>query len=499
MNIVYKIFANITLLICCAICYGQQQQTNTQINNLNQKQNILQTTQDSIQTIINTQRKNYNTLNPQEKETIAQQIVTLEQELFNIRTELSKIGREISIQEEKLATQNLNSASKNNSAKEIYQNHPFAEKLTPQNIKTLQNNKTIEKLTQKNITELKTIYEKLKQTHTQYNNTNSQYEIDSLYQSAEILKNKIAKLDSTAGEKWNKQYENTLQIYALMLDMLPNVNRNVLEDLANDEKTIRQILANKNTNNIAKNTAAFNLQTKLIQKYETQIAKAAELEITNHKTTQHTEENNLTDILFEHRTLALYSDVITNYKYNYSLSSEVPQIIIPQKGTYYCVEIFTLPSQLKHLSSLKGLGPAQVYHTEDGKYTYTAGGFNSYNQAKEQVSVARKVGFKKPGVVCFLDGKITTTQKALESEKHNTNNQTYKVVLRTQNEKNGEILKKILKNQNLQNKSITRSTNNNELIFSVLGFDSSAQAETFANIVQEETSETQISIEEITL
>jgi hypothetical protein len=89
----------------------------------------------------------------------------------------------------------------------------------------------------------------------------------------------------------------------------------------------------------------------------------------------------------------------------YTTKNPIPHTRIYEYGTVYRIRIGIFTNR-PNLSALKGITPLSYtdkYH--DGKYAYFVGGFRSEEEAMEGVAYLKKLGFKSPQPVMWVDGE----------------------------------------------------------------------------------------------
>ena len=89
----------------------------------------------------------------------------------------------------------------------------------------------------------------------------------------------------------------------------------------------------------------------------------------------------------------------------YSSRNPIPQTKIYERGTIYRIRIGIFTNR-PNLSALRGITPLSYttkYH--DGKNAYFVGGFSTEKEAREGVAYLKKIGFRDPIVVMWVDGE----------------------------------------------------------------------------------------------
>jgi hypothetical protein len=92
----------------------------------------------------------------------------------------------------------------------------------------------------------------------------------------------------------------------------------------------------------------------------------------------------------------------------YSSRNPIPQTKVYERGTIYRIRIGIFTNR-PNLSALRGITPLSYttkYH--DGKNAYFVGGFATEKEAREGVAYLKKLGFRDPIVVMWVDGEYVS-------------------------------------------------------------------------------------------
>ncbi len=468
-------------------------------------QKILNTKQDSIQRALNDSRSLFTGASIAERDSLSEVIISLEGSVFDIRAELAEIGNQIAVNQEYTAQENLdNSAQQTASAinsDKLYEAPLFVESLSANDLELLKIKPQQQENTRLVVEEIIALYTQLKEIKLHYDNASSQQVIDSLRNEAFNLSNEIEQINSTSGSEWQKYFNEVMAVYLVMLDISPNSDRTTLENI--DRKN-RETLREKSLlqqNSLAPNLTAFNLECQLLLDYQMAIANAADINKAYNaleKVTLEPLECDFPEIEFGQRILTIYSPVVEDYDYGYTKVSEIPEIIIPYKGVYYTVRVALFSSKPTNLSTFRSAGPLQLYKTSEGKYSYQVGGFKTLSEAEEGLAKAKKIGFKSPAIIAYIDGELSTVAKATELQENlGTNIEgEFKVVLKTKNSKDGDILRTLM-NEQTQGKQILRINEGDMFVFSVITFANNVEAEEFLLSLRNSLPEGDIAVEQI--
>ncbi len=93
-------------------------------------------------------------------------------------------------------------------------------------------------------------------------------------------------------------------------------------------------------------------------------------------------------------------------------------------GIIYQIQMFTV-SRPTTVANLKGLSPVFERKTASGKFIYSVGLFNTYNDVLSKLNTVKKAGFKSAFIVAFIDGKEVSVSKARAEENKKPEVQTF--------------------------------------------------------------------------
>ncbi len=156
---------------------------------------------------------------------------------------------------------------------------------------------------------------------------------------------------------------------------------------------------------------------------------------------------------------------------------------IPE-GVIYQIQMFSLGKKAT-VESLKGLSPVFERRTSNGRYIYSAGLFNTYNDVLSKLNTVKKAGFRNAFIVGFVDGKEVSVSKArAEEKKRPAEKAFYNVVIVPQ----GGVLDSSVADgirQQSQGKDMARKEREDGSISYIVGlFDDKAAAEAVVDFVK---------------
>lgn len=496
-----KIFSSIIILLAAIVFVAAQTTESEHYLNLVAQQKALRKSQDSLQSLLASSREQLSTTNEEQKTILSADIVRFEGEIFDMRTRISRIGSDIAAIEEQYAESTLNQpqvASMQSSV--LYQNAFFTDNLSKKDLSMLASEQKTEAEVMAAIAAIEPLYEKLVELKTMYDRSIMQSEVDQIRTQAAGIKAQIEQIDKAVGTKWNELYNYLIGTYLVMFDKAPSKDRATVEAIEVESREVRRAETFTSSGSLIPQLAAFDLQRKLLLSYERAIAKAASLtEADNVLSSRKVKEvkTSFPDIEFLPRVLTVYGPAMFDYTYPSDNVDDLIEMIVPQTGVYYSIQVALMSSKPKSVDMFKKVWPVQWQKTSDGKYRYLVGGFHSYASASKSVAALTKAGFKYPVLMAWNNGAATSVKaaRAVEKPVSKAGEVGYKILVVTKNPAVAEQLKNVI-DMHAKGKSIMRIAKGDELHFTVNDFTVREEAEVVAQILRERT-EASITVEPI--
>ena len=153
-------------------------------------------------------------------------------------------------------------------------------------------------------------------------------------------------------------------------------------------------------------------------------------------------------------------------------------------GVVYQIQLFS-GGRKATMAELKGLTPMYEKRTSNGLYAYRVGRFFTHDEAKKNVEIARKRGFKGAYIVAYVDGREVSVVAARTEEASRTNDiLLYEVQIIPES---GELEPEVVEGMMTlaMGKDIARiETDGGTIVFMMGPFDSKALAEELAAYVR---------------
>lgn len=153
-------------------------------------------------------------------------------------------------------------------------------------------------------------------------------------------------------------------------------------------------------------------------------------------------------------------------------------------GVVYQIQLFS-GGRKATMAELKGLTPMYEKRTSNGLYAYRVGRFFTHDEAKKNVDIARKRGFKGAYIVAYVDGREVSVVSARTEEASRTNDiLLYEVQIIPES---GELEPEVVEGMMTlaMGKDIARiETDGGTIVFMMGPFDSKTLAEELAAYVR---------------
>lgn len=492
-----------SLFVVCSAATSYSLPDGEEIEKLQAQHKAMLKTQDSLQNLLNQGRGLFASATAEQKKEISSDIIRYEEELFEIKSQLSQIGSKLAAIESELATESLNKIEMQNMSEQsklLYDNAFVVNNISNSELVTLKNLNSLENEVVETITEIQPLYNRLQGVYAEYETTRNQRVLDSLYLLGNSIIAEINSLDREVGQKWLNTYDRLLETFVMLLDKSPNTDRFTLEAIEIEGREVRREQALLQQGSMTPKLAAFDVERKYLISYQSAIAQAASLDLA-YEALESIElvdtDPDFKQVEFLPRILVLYSDVDLAFDYPYTEVDDVPEMIIPEQGVYYTVQIALMSKKPTEVAFFKGVGPMQVETISPTRLRYCVAGFNNYAQANEAVAILKKKGLKAPTLICYYNGEVTTTAIAKAKESEVPVVGSFKVVVTSSATNISEIVRESME-MHTKGKSVIRmAQDNGGYEFTITEFASKLEADVFAQILRTKSSESKIEVLEI--
>lgn len=491
-----KVVSLIALWIVSSITICLSQDIKAEYSSAVSELKTLKNRQDSTQNQIDRNRQLLEN-RPDQKDAYSKAIVTLEDQLYEINSKISKVSAIILSLESQLPRNEQTSQSSNTTAtadiskesRNLFENYFFITNIPRNDLSKINKTSAAEAKTIALTRSIELLYAEMEAMKERYDNAQSQKEIEDMLKEAAQIQERIEVADSEIESVWGSIYNLKADTYLILVDKLSGIDRLQLEQIDNDLRAVRRA-ESLAEGQAAPNTVLFPLQKELVLHYEQMLATNLELKLAQDSISKQLSalpktKLNLPRIVFEPRSLVVYSAVTMDGKYGYTSVDSIPEIIVPTKGVYYSVQVATMATKPTSLSFFRGGKPLHLVRLSNGQLQYVLGGFKTHAETQSCVNQLYKAGYRGPSIVAWVDGVYTPALKAKAAEEaiDKANAGRFKIEIRTRNSALSSSLREIV-DMHSADKQISRVQDGSDLIFTIFQFANKEEAEVIAEIIR---------------
>lgn len=368
----------------------------------------LRTREDSLLSVIRRERETFNT-DTTNLFNRSQAILRLEETVFDLRNQLGVVASKINGIEQEFILKNLFNPNTSSSPartettneRNLVDNAYFRENLTAGEYRQLKEGKSGQPETERLIADYRELYAALEEITRAYDEALTQSAADSVYTLYRGVLSRIRQAESEFRGLWNERYNQEIYLYSYLLDKL-----NRMDALAalNEQARARQVFDGDKVMSVV--FAAYPEQRSLLVGYELALADALKLSaaadsLRRVERTIGGEELAFPKIELAEKEFVHYENVSFPEVSPYNAENPIPELWIPESGTYYSVTVGTF-SQRQAVSVFRGATPI-AYQRTGSQWRYFAGLFRSYGDAAEAVQQLKNAGFRRPEAVRWRD------------------------------------------------------------------------------------------------
>ncbi len=460
---------NITLTLLMALCsvalWGQQPEVQARVKELESNQeymSLLRQEQeykrinDSIQKRVGEYRQLFrtDTVNRAQR---AVEILEIEEKLFDLRDRLGELTNQINIIEQELILQHLNEsiaeapadstivAPKEEIAEvadslvaavvedttriNLLDNYIFESSIDAEELAQIRNGQAIELRLVDDARKYLRNHNHLIDLKNRHSMADSASLATALFEEFVAVQEENLELESVIADDWATIFDNKTYAYNILLD---KEGHYALRDSFN--LRLNDIAARVADSDVP-SSALFNytLQRRALTEYEIDIARTFGLSKAADSLSAQINEPRYNALLgmsnigqISERVFLNYEDIATYTPAKYNSRNPIPECEIYPKGTIYRILLGSFSTE-QSPSIFRGTAPLYVQHIY-GKYRYFAGGFASDSTAFAAQEQCRKIGFRKPEVVVWVDGQYFNLSEDMEND-NDDENRKYQIVI----------------------------------------------------------------------
>lgn len=427
---------NRKLILCIALCFvplAVLAQQDSQSVALERGVASAKSKVDSINILINQCRDRY-LLEPESRKQITTQLSVLESEAADLklkydsalaelieyeqRSYISGNGGELVAQQFNMEDTSSVAVYRTKRANLVYNDH-FEQYVSLADIKTLRQLQYKESVVATNIKEYLRIYDKMVSLQLEYERVDTQEAADVVLHQLDSVRVVAKSWEKGIMDIWHNIYDNKVYIYNLAMEKAGN------EDVIASADNLLAGAVSASEQKVADCESAalceYYYRKQALLGYEGKVASAMGLTIARDslaKAMGAMKESSYTlpkvhivrRAFIEHEPLKVIKPTI------YTSKNPIPHTKIYEFGTVYRIRIGIFTNR-PNLSALKGITPLSYtdkYH--NGKYAYYVGGFRSEEEAAEGVIYLKKLGFKSPQIVMWVDGEYISDIEGWKSK-----------------------------------------------------------------------------------
>ena len=404
----------------CGICTAPAQEIRARVIGLEtdslymallREEYQLKIQEDSLLDVIRSERQQLSrdTTNLRDR---SRKILGMEETVFELRNHLGGVASKINGIEQEFILGNLFASgtshtlpaqSPSSNYANLIDNDYFRENLSPEEYRELKSGDTDNSELRSLIEEYKSSYERLEALSAAYADVLTQAASDSVYSLCRDELAAIRKTEAGFEAKWGDRYSQEVYLYSYLLDKL-----NRMDDLAalNEKARARRTANAGEVMSVA--FAEYPAQREILVDYELALAGALNLlaatdSLNRVRRTIAGENLAFPEIKLEEKEFVQYQDVSFPDVIPYNTENPIPEIWIPESGTYYSVTVGSF-SQRQSVSVFRGAVPVAYERLRSGQWRYYVGLFRSYGDAVEAVDELKNAGFRRPEAVRWKDG-----------------------------------------------------------------------------------------------
>ncbi|MBQ0080019.1 MAG: hypothetical protein KBS95_00510 [Alistipes sp.] len=371
---------------------------------------------DSLQNVVRSLRTSYQD-GTSNRDSIAQLLKRVEKQSYSAIIEKKKTDEELEnfLKEHPELKASLHSVAKRSESRTdlafLTSNAFFKNNLSEKDYKSLLAAEKTEKeisLLLKEIFDRNSAVEDLAK---QYDNATEELPADSIYTKYMEQCTLIAKAEQTMNEKWQSVYDNKTYIYSLLMER--SRKQSVLDLMEQSAASAREKISKTEGLYLSDAVASYYFFKTGLLSCERRIATEMNFKKAQDSLSAEIKRIQQIDILknkteIKKRDFIIYQPIKVIRPQFYTSKNPVPELTEYSSGIIYRIRIgiFTNRPNLSNLRYVTPLSYTKKYH--NGKYAYFTGGFKTEEEAQQGVKYLKKLGFRDPKIVMWVDGEYIT-------------------------------------------------------------------------------------------
>lgn len=354
---------------------------------------------------------------PERKDEYVNEVLRIEGQLFDLRSKVGIVSSKCGAIEQEYIIRNMGkresgaegsaSASKNLSQTNLLLSKFFTDNITPQEMEHIKKDIDIDSLAMSLIDSMRKEVGVLSTVNDELRRTQDALLADSLYAVAERSLDAIAGYEASLKDNWADEFDTKIYVYTRLMDKL-NISLSVLSQMSGKVRDVRSAKEAADGVRMSPVFYAFAKERELVLSYEKILAEKlvylSAIDSLNRKLdfvkAIHFEEP---EVEIPEWDYVRFSNVAIGGAGVHTAQNPIGKVMIPTYGSVYMLRFAVLTAKPKQLSVFKGANPVSEFQNETGRYEYYCGMYKTKDEAQEDASVLRKIGFS-PIVVQWREG-----------------------------------------------------------------------------------------------
>ncbi len=423
-----KRFVTLVSLALFAAITASAQAVDAQSTKLESKVERAQYSVDSLNMLIAQARERY-IAEPSAREMLTKQLITMEEQALRLKQIYDSALAAYNSYQQRLYISEKDSKAEGSVALQqtvvedtasvaVVPNYPavanlayngvFEQYISPADLRTLRESQNQEGKIVAKIKEYLRHYDRMVSLQLEYERVETEIAADSVVKLLDSVRVVAREVEAGVADSWHAIYDNKIYAYNLLMeqknrmDLLSSVENELAKALRDGEQSAGSYESDILSEYYYRKSALLGYESCVADVLEIPAAKDSLLKVQRAlKQGDYClpKVNIVRRSFIEHEPLKVIKPTI------YTPKNPIPHTRIYEYGTVYRIRIGIFTNR-PNLSALRGITPLSYtdkYH--GGKYAYFVGGFTSEEDAQEGVAYLKKLGFKDPQLVMWVDGE----------------------------------------------------------------------------------------------
>lgn len=390
---------------------------------------------DSLDAVVASMRNRY-AANEAERGQLTPQIKALEGELYRAHKRCNEVVHSVALFEHgwyashpgqplpKADTETMRSERSDKVRADLVRNAYFAKNLSKADYKTLCDAQSREVDVQRTLGDLSKAYADVVRLQRRYMEVATEREADSVAVLFNAAREHLADVDALLAERWAGVYDNKIYTYDLLMEGAGN--RAMLDRSARLAGASQMEIEGVRGAYASDALVEYCCRKRALTEYETELAAALGLTASRDSlkvvaAALKNRDYRLSKLNLERRSFIEYEPLKVVKPTLYSPKNPIPHTKVYDYGTIYRIRIGLFANR-PNLSALRGITPLSYTDAYNkGLYAYFVGGFRTEREANDGVVYLKRLGFKNPIVVAWVDGEYYPDIKTLKARQNSFN------------------------------------------------------------------------------